>query len=191
MKKTFGKKSTKGRTFLENIFRQNTSIPNFIAFDLGRADDLEDSEGGFFTIGEHSPKADPEDPEGIEKNSVKIEQYPKGGSSWTALVDKITVNGVAIPLKSMFKTTPKGKVVALLDTGAPKSVMSKNLRDSIYDLVEGSGQLENRKWHIPCLSTPNVVFTLGYVRSPMFYCRHLINVLHATEGKTSRCIHLI
>lgn len=167
MKKTFGKKSTKGRTFLENIFRQNTSIPNFIAFDLGRADDLEDSEGGFFTIGEHSPKADPEDPEGIEKNSVKIEQYPKGGSSWTALVDKITVNGVAIPLKSMFKTTPKGKVVALLDTGAPKSVMSKNLRDSIYDLVEGSGQLENRKWHIPCLSTPNVVFTLGGQDFPM------------------------
>ena len=48
IKSLYGEDATWGRSLLQNIFSQDGSQPNFIAIDLTRAGDLEDTNGGSF-----------------------------------------------------------------------------------------------------------------------------------------------
>lgn len=165
VKKKYGKDATWGRSVLHNIFDRNPSEPNFIAIDLARSDDLEDTLGGSFDIGEYNEKY------AAVAQAPKLAQFPKGGNRWATLLDGVTVDGAAVKLKSTAKGVPKGKMQALLDTGDPTAIIPVSLFDGIYSKIPGAvlwvNEKKTRRWLVPCNSTASVSFNFGGQEFPV------------------------
>jgi len=158
IKSLYGPDATWGRSVLQNIFAQNPSQPNFVAIDLTRTDDLEDTAGGSLLIGEYDDKY------AAVAEKPKLPQYPKGGDRWTILLDGISVDGEAITVKSTIPGVPVGSAQALLDTGDPMSTFPVAIFDAIYSKVPGSALYNTdsgRAWFIPCNTTTHVEFQFG------------------------------
>lgn len=158
IKSLYGPDATWGRSVLQNIFAQNASQPNFVAIDLTRTDDLEDTGGGSLLIGEYDDKY------AAVAEKPKLPQYPKGGDRWTTLLEGISVDGEAITVKSTIPGVPTGSAQALLDTGDPTSILPVAIYDAIYSKVSGSALYSTdsgRVWLIPCSTTTHVEFHFG------------------------------
>ncbi|KAG6844198.1 hypothetical protein H0H87_008984 [Tephrocybe sp. NHM501043] len=153
----YGATATWGASVLKNIFAQNASQPNFIAVDLARTQDLESTAGGSFNIGEYEPTY------ASVVSAPKIPIYPPNASRWTGLLDGITINNATVELgKSVIADTPKGKAVALFDTGSPGGVFSNAIMREIYSRIEGAAFDDVLSmWIIPCTATPEVEVVLG------------------------------
>jgi len=158
IKSLYGPDATWGRSVLKNIFAQNPSQPNFVAIDLSRTDDLEDTGGGSLSIGEYDDKY-----AGVAKKP-KLPQYPKGGDRWTILLEGISVDGKVVPVQSTISGIPTGSAQALLDTGDPTSVFPVAIHDAIYSSVPGSAKYSDdtgQVWFIPCNTTILVEVQFG------------------------------
>ena len=158
IKRRYGASATWGQGFLQNIFQAHPDQPNFIAIDLARTDDLEDTAGGSFGIGEYEDKW-----ESIA-NSPKLAQWPKGGDRWTTLLEGVKVDGVTVPLNSTIRGVPRGSMLALLDTGDPTDIMPSWLRDAIYSKIPGAvpyTDKDGKVWIVPCNATASVSFQFG------------------------------
>lgn len=159
----YGEGATWGHSVLQNIFDQHPDQPNYIAIDLARTHDWEDTDGGSFGIGEVEEKY------AAVLNTPKLPQFPKGGPRWTVLLEGIKVNGSPIELKSRISGVPAGRMQALLDTGDPNAIMPTFLRNAIYSNIPGAifwdTEDGDRIWIVPCNSTANVVLTFGYACS--------------------------
>jgi len=158
IKSLYGADATWGRSVLKNIFAQNASQPNFIAIDLTRTDDLEDTNGGSLLIGEYDDKY-----AGVAEK-LKLPQYPKGGDRWTILLEGISVDGKAVAVQSTIADVPAGSAQALLDTGAPTAVFPVAIHDAIYSSVPGAASYSDdtgRVWFIPCNTTTHVEVQFG------------------------------
>ena len=81
----YGPEATWGKSVLDNIFEQHPDEPNFIAIDLARTDDLEDTSGGSFGIGEYDSRYL------AVKNAPKLAQFPKGGDIRSLIQSKHNV----------------------------------------------------------------------------------------------------
>ena len=175
---TYGPTATWGGPFLSNVFAQNTSSPNFIAIDLARTEDLEDTSGGSFDIGEYDARYV------AIQNAPKLPQFPPGSDSWQTLLDGITVNGKNIAVTSGVKGVPKGKTVAALDTGTPTSAFTTNVVNQIYGSVVGAVNApHDYGWILPCNATPNIEFSFGYVISELPLCQGAI-LINLDRGQT-------
>jgi saccharopepsin len=153
---TYGATATWGQPFLTNVFAQNTSSPNFIAIDLARTDDLEDTSGGSFDIGEYDSRYV------AIQEAPKLPQFPAGSDSWQTLLDGIQVNGKDITMTSGVRGAPNGKAVAALDTGTPTSAFTTKVVNQIYGSVTGAVFISNDYgWALPCNATPDVEFSFG------------------------------
>jgi len=157
VQRRYGNSATWGNSVLYNIFDQNPSQPNVIAMRLSRTDDLEDTKGGSFTIGEY----DPDYADDVTK-SPKLAQYPEGGSRWTTLLEDICIDGKSIPLKSMIRGVPAGRVQPMLDTGVPTASFPAPLWDAIYSSIPGAVKYNKELWLVPCNSTTIVELEFGY-----------------------------
>ena len=165
IRSTYGATATWGQPFLSNVFAQNTSSPNFIAIDLARTDDLEDTSGGSFDIGEYDSRY-----VAIE-NAPKLPQFPAGSDSWQTLLDGITVDGKDITITSGVQGAPNGKAVAALDTGTPTSFFTTKVVNQIYRSVAGAVHApQDYVWILPCNAAPDVEFSFGYVISDLLLC---------------------
>ncbi|KAJ2924799.1 hypothetical protein H1R20_g12274, partial [Candolleomyces eurysporus] len=155
----WGQNATWGSSVLKNIFSQDGhNGSNFIALDLSRTDDLEDTDGGSFSIGEYA------EPWKAVAQAPKLYQYPQGGDRWTTLLEGISVGGTPLNLSSLVRNATEGRLVTLLDTGDPTAVIPRNVRNDLYSRIPGAvtfTQGESRTWLIPCNTTTIVEFTFG------------------------------
>jgi len=156
IKSKYGPSADWGKSVLKSIFDQDPSKPNFIAFDLARTDDLEDTQGGSFGIGEYDTKW------AAIANSPKLPQFPEGGSRWTTLLEGISVDGTSIPVVSTIKGVPSGKAIALLDTGDPTSIFPVAIFDAIYSHIPGAVKYAAESvWILPCNTTASLALSFG------------------------------
>ncbi|KAJ2925291.1 hypothetical protein H1R20_g11803, partial [Candolleomyces eurysporus] len=160
VKGQWGQNATLGSTVLTNIFSQDgRNESNFIALDLSRTDDLEDTDGGSFSIGEYA------EPWKAVAQAPKLYQYPQGGYRWTTLLDGITVGGTPLSLSSLLRGVPEGRLIAFIDTGDSAAVLQRNLQNDLYSYIPGAAtfsQGDSRVWIIPCNTTTIVEFTFGF-----------------------------
>lgn len=145
-----------GRSFITNLFAENSSLPNNFDVSLGREDAVEDGSGTFVISG-HAPSfADVTD----------VPMIPRIGTDrWTFAVDEMRVNGGSVPFnKSSVADAPDGKLVALLDTGFSFPPLPRAAVDAIYRTIPGSVfSVPDNSYYVPCNSTTMVSFFLGYV----------------------------
>ena len=148
-----------GKLRAENIFSQDgLNGTNFIALDLARTDDLEDVNGGSFSIGEYA------EPWKAVAQAPKLYQYPRGGYRWTTLLEGITVGGTPLNLSSQFRDAPEGRLVSFFDTGVSYTDVPSNVRNQLYSLIPGAVTFtvpEERLWILPCNTTTIVEFIFG------------------------------
>ncbi|KAJ1304596.1 hypothetical protein OPQ81_005739 [Rhizoctonia solani] len=159
--------ATWGRSLLSNLFLQEPSTPNHIAFALERAGDLDDMAEGAFDVGEILPQY------AVVNNSPSIPLWPENANRWTVLLDGMNVNNLPVPLNSTFEgdnasDPPQGKSLALLDTGASFALIPKWAVDAIYGHIPGSVYLsEDALWAVPCMGEAKVTFSIGGVSVPI------------------------
>jgi len=158
IKARYGNTATWGQSVLQNIFDQQPNQPKFIALYLSRTDDLEDTQGGSFFIGEYDPKfAD-------VARSPELPQHPVGGDRWTTLLEGIYVGGEAISITSSIGGVPAGRALALLDTGVPTALFPAAIWNAIYSLVPGAAKYHGNNytlWVVPCNTTTIVELVFG------------------------------
>ena len=123
-------------------------------------------------IGEYDP-----DYAAVTK-SPKLVQYPEAGDRWTTLLEGIYVDGRSIPLTSMIKEVPAGRVQPLLDTGVPTAAFPAPMFDAIYSSIPGAVKYGQGLWIIPCNTTTIVELAFGCVFYQVFlWSLTLTNVL--------------
>ena len=125
VKEKYGSAATWGQSVLHNIFDQHPTAPNFMGVSLSRTDDLEDTSGGSFSIGEYDPTF------AAIATEPQLPQFPVGGDRWTTLLEGIIVGGRSIPVTSTMDNVPAGHGVALLDTGDPAAMFPTAVWDGI------------------------------------------------------------
>ncbi|KAH8107881.1 acid protease [Cristinia sonorae] len=174
-----------GNTVLNNIFRTNTSTPNFITVLLGRSNDPTDLFPGDFTVGSvldgfenitSMPK--------LPVNEVKT----NNGQHWQASLDvngTIGPDGQPIVLNSRVKGAGQ-KLVAAFDTGFSLPQVPRAMADAIYGRVPGA-ELKNLTgvgggpiYTVPCDAELNITFVLGGVRIPI----HPLDTVSDSLGRT-------
>ncbi|CAA7263719.1 unnamed protein product [Cyclocybe aegerita] len=161
----YGNEATWGASVLKNIFEQHPEQPNFVALELGRSEDLEDTDGGEFTIGEYAPE------HAVVANATKLAQYPKGGNRWTTLLEGVYVEGEAIAVGSDIPGVPAGHAQVLLDTGDPSAILPTATANAIYSRVPGAALYEaptgEHMWIVPCNTTTLVELSFAGQRYPI------------------------
>ncbi|CAL1714604.1 unnamed protein product [Somion occarium] len=166
---SFGRNNTQGRTFLGNIFAQNTSAPNLFTVLLGRTDDPNGDQEGVFTIGEYEPvfKNITSQPKlnRTPAQLVNITTEPR----WSIQMDKMVVNRKEFKFnKSNVAEAAAGKTVMVLDTGFTFSQFPPAAVDFIYSSIEGSKfNKTSGLWEVPCENTTNLEFDFGGKKFPI------------------------
>jgi saccharopepsin len=103
--------SSSGRTLLYNLFQDNPSEPNFIAFSLQSSSDGDGIEGSF-AIGETDPQY------ANVMNTNKVPTWPViAPSRWNVLLDSFIVGTQTNDVSSTVPGVPANKAVVLLDSG--------------------------------------------------------------------------
>lgn len=103
--------SSSGRTLLYNLFQNNPSEPNFIAFSLQSTSDG-DGVQGTFSVGETDPLY------ANVTSTNKIPTWPTTAPSrWNVLLDSLIVGTQTIPVSTTVAAAPPNKAVVLLDSG--------------------------------------------------------------------------
>ncbi|GJJ15298.1 hypothetical protein Clacol_009574 [Clathrus columnatus] len=151
-----------GDPFLDNVFRQNTSTPNFVTVLLQRVGDDEPTINGQFTISEIVPgmeniQSQPQVPVTVVTNQETPNQH------WSTLIDAVYgPDGHLVPITSTVPGTPSGKFVVAYDTGFTFPQVPRQLSDAIYGRVQGAEyDQQDGFWIIPCEQELNVTFTIG------------------------------
>ena len=155
-----------GDPFLDKVFRQNTSTPNFVTFVLGRDGDSGDTIQGEFTIGEVIPNL------ANITNQPKVPVHPASihaDQHWSGTLDGILgPDGKSIGLTSVVFGTPSNKLVAIYDTGFTLPQVPRDVSDAIYGRVPGASyDTSNGWWTIPCTQEVNLTIVIGGQNYPV------------------------
>ncbi|TCD60070.1 hypothetical protein EIP91_010788 [Steccherinum ochraceum] len=152
-----------GNTVLNNIFRTNTSTPNFITVILGRSDDPTDRFPGDFTVGS------------ILDGYTNVSSMPKlpvsevatgSGQHWQTQLDvngTLGPDGQPVAVQSVVKGAGN-KLQAAFDTGFSLPQVPKAMADAFYGRVPGA-QFQNitgvgEIYTLPCETELNITFVL-------------------------------
>ncbi|KAJ7110705.1 aspartic peptidase domain-containing protein [Mycena crocata] len=147
--------------FLLNVFDAHPDDVNLIAISLSRTDDLESSAEETFTIMEVSEKF------AAVTDTTPVPLFPGDSGRWSVLVDRITVDGVNIPIVANVKATPKGSLVAVIDTGTTLGTLPPDTLYAIYSQIPGASfEVDGDKMNfiIPCNATSIVTFVIGELK---------------------------
>lgn len=145
-----------GHDFLYNVFAQNSSAPNFIAFQLERKNDLASDTDSIFAIGELEAKYN-----GISQTQ-KISTWPVSSPKrWSVLLDGYEyADGIKRTLATKVDGAPSS--IILLDTGASYAYASQDLVTGLYGSVQGAS-FDSTKgmWVVPCDQEVNFSLWIG------------------------------
>jgi len=118
-----------GHSLLYNMFSQNLSEPNYIAFSLQRTSDPTDNVQGTFLIGE------------VDSNYTAVTTAPpiatfpdSNPSRWTVILDALLIGSKVVEVASTVPDAPSNQAVVLVDTGSSYSYGRVHLR-SLRELM--------------------------------------------------------
>jgi hypothetical protein len=150
-----GTNSSTGRSLLYNLFADNPSLPNFIAFALESSQDSADDIGGSFSVGEYEPKYS------AVVNNTAIPTWPTNSPKrWNVLLDAIIVGGTTITPTTTVVGAPKA--VTLLDSGTTYTYAPTDICNAIYGDVDGAHfDSDSGQWIVPCSIEIDLAFQFG------------------------------
>ncbi|KAG8906485.1 hypothetical protein FRB99_006800 [Tulasnella sp. 403] len=134
-----------GHSFFDNVFTQNTSQPNYIAFLLERKNGQPTDVDGSFAIGEI------DQPYTGIRQTQKISTWPvREPMRWTVLMDGYEyADGVKRTLETKVEDAPSS--VILLDTGASYAYAPTDIVNGLYGNVPGASfDTTMGMWNVPC-----------------------------------------
>lgn len=161
-------------TFLDSIFAQNTSTPNFMTIILGRTEDPTDVFPGDFTIGEVHPNyTDVTNAPKLLVTDVPLRE--QGDQHFQILLDKdglLGPDGQALKIKTKVDDTKDDyQPTAIIDTGFSLSQVPKHVADGIYSRYTGAEFMNvsgiGATWIVPCEMEVNITFTVGGQQFPI------------------------
>ncbi|KAG9227430.1 hypothetical protein PTI98_010955 [Pleurotus ostreatus] len=164
-------KGDAGDTLLTNIFQQNQTQQNYITMLLDRKGDPREAFTGQMTISELVPTF--ENITTMPKLDVKmLLKLIDSDQHWQAVTDSdngvIGPDGSVLKMKSLVPKAPKGKFVAVIDSGFTFSQVPRDISDAIYGRVRGAVyDTENEYWTVPCGQYLSLSFRFGGVEYPV------------------------
>ncbi|KAK0486964.1 aspartic peptidase domain-containing protein [Armillaria luteobubalina] len=160
-----GTGSSQGRSLLYNLFAQNPSEPNFIAFSFQRSTSANDDVSGSFTIGEY------ETAYSKVAETDAISTWPVSSPKrWSLLVEALLVGNQTILPSSATGGAPSNKAVVVLDTGTSYS-------GSYYDSSLA-------QWSVPC----NAEIDMAIQIAGKVYPLHPLDVVPTVVGDNTTCV---
>lgn len=179
-----------GDPFLDNVFIQDKTSPNFITVMLSRVGDTGKQVKGEFSIGE------------VSEDLSAVNNQPKlpiqaltaqlaGNQHWTSLVDGIIgPNGQSIQTISQVSGVKHGQMVAVYDSGFTYPQVPKQISDAIYSQVPGAQfDTADNTWIVPCNQEVNLTFVIGGQKYPIhpFDVAMDVNITNNLNQPTGLC----
>lgn len=175
--------SSSGRSLLYNMFMQNPSEPNFIAFALERStDDNADSDDveGSFSVGEYDPAH-----VGVA-NTTAIPTWPVlSPKRWSLLLEAYMIGSVTLLPTTQVADVPSNRAVVVLDTGTSWSYVPSDVANNIYSGVSGA-QFSSGigQWVLPCDAEVDMALQFGGQIFPL----HPLDVNIKNPSDSSQCL---
>jgi Eukaryotic aspartyl protease len=172
-----------GDPFLNRVFAQNASTPNYITFTLGRTETPNETFPSEFTIGElitglEAVTSNPQLPVQI------VSPQEISGQHWTLQVDAIIgPDGEQINVQSGVPNS--NKLVAVLDTGFSFPPVPSAVSDAFYGRVQGAQfSSDDGVWIVPCEQELNVSFVIGNITYPIHPLDTVMEAGTYSDGST-------
>nr|GAT59419.1 acid protease [Mycena chlorophos] len=168
-----------GRSLLYNLFQDNPSDPNYIAFALQRDTESSDTVQGSFSIGEVDPTYS------AVLNSTPISTWPVSEPSrWNVLLEALLLgDGSAIIPNTSVSTAPSNRAVVLLDSGTSYTYVTNEIAQAIYGHIPGA-YLEDSQWVVPCSYEVDVALQIAGEVFPV----HPLDMAPQSSTNTSLCV---
>ena len=133
----------------------NPALPNNFDVELARTSELDGEADGAFVISGHA--------DGFEEVASAPQLSRVSDQHWSIVMDAMKVNGQAFSFnKSRISGTPKGKIVAALDTGFSFPPLPPAAVDAIYGSIPGAlYDTISQVWLVPCNGSTNLTFVFG------------------------------
>ncbi|KAJ7276396.1 aspartic peptidase domain-containing protein [Mycena haematopus] len=166
-----------GRSLLFNLFLDNPSEPNYIAFSLQRSTDASDTIEGTFSIGETEPQY------AAVMNANAISTWPVSNPNrWNVLLDAILVGNTVV--------TPNTHPVVLLDSGTSYSYAPTEICQAIYGGVPGAQYNASLgQWTLPCDAEVDIALPNLGTRSPgQVFPLHPLDITVPYLSDSSFCV---
>ncbi|QRV72563.1 aspartyl protease [Ceratobasidium sp. AG-Ba] len=158
---------TWGRSLMSNIFLDDPSTPNHIAFLLDRAGDLSGTDTGCFDIGSYAAGYEAVTKE--QKHEV-FSGFENFVAQWNMILTGLSVNGQAQKLESGIKVNethgmtnlpPAGSISVLFDTGTSAAQIPAEAYKVLYESMGGVVINGTSMYAVPCLAEAALDFTFG------------------------------
>lgn len=162
--------SSSADSVLSRIFSQNTTTANYLTIMLDRLGDPGNVLTGQLTVAEVVPGF--ENITNMPKLEVdKVHKLTDEDQHWQTYTDVngiIGPDGQPISVKSIVPSAPKGRLVAVFDSGYTLPQVPRALSDAIYGRVQGAAYNEaSGVWTVPCGQEVNLTFIFGGVEYPI------------------------
>ncbi|KAJ7771356.1 aspartic peptidase domain-containing protein [Mycena maculata] len=173
-----------GRSLLYNLFQDNPSEPNYIAFALQRSTDTNDTVQGTFCIGEVEPEY------AAVLNGTALPTWPVSyPSRWNVLLEALLVQTSAgttvVTPTTTVVNAPSNRAVVLLDSGTSYTYAPTAICDAIYSGISGAEySSELGQWTIPCEAEVDIALQFGGEVFPI----HPLDVTPTSLDNTSLCV---
>ncbi|KAJ3976212.1 aspartic peptidase domain-containing protein [Lentinula raphanica] len=175
--------SSSGRSLLYNLFMQNPSEPNFIAFALERSsDDDADSDDveGSFSIGEYDPAYT------AVANKTSIPTWPVvSPKRWSVLLEAYMIGSSTLSPSTQVANVPSNRAVVVLDTGTSWSYAPEDVCELIYSGVSGAQYSSDiGQWVLPCDAEIDMALQFGGQIFPL----HPLDINIKNPSDSSTCL---
>ncbi|TFY78513.1 hypothetical protein EWM64_g5503 [Hericium alpestre] len=169
-----------GRSILYNLFNDNPSEPNSIAFSMQRSLDATDDIPGTFMIGEFDPDYT------SVNNSKPISTFPVSSPRrWTVLLDALLNGNNVISVSSNVPNAPSNRAVVLIDSGTSYSYAPTSVCQAIYGNIPGASfDSSTGFWNVPC----NVEVDLALQFAGQVFPLHPLDITPASLTSAGSCI---
>ncbi|KAE9410507.1 acid protease [Gymnopus androsaceus JB14] len=175
--------SSSGRSLLYNMFMQDPSEPNFIAFALERStDDDADSDDvtGSFSIGEYDPAYV------AVANTTSIPTWPTvSPTRWSVLLEAYMIGSETYTPTTQVADVASNRAVVVLDTGTSWSYAPMDVCEIIYSGISGAQYSSALgQWVLPCDAEINMALQFGDQVMPL----HPLDINIQNPSDTSQCL---
>ncbi|KAJ4478066.1 acid protease [Lentinula aciculospora] len=175
--------SSSGRSLLYNLFMQNPSEPNFIAFALERSsDDDADSDDveGSFSIGEYDPAYT------TVANKTSIPTWPTvSPTRWSVLLEAYMIGSDTLTPSTQVADVPSNRAVVVLDTGTSWSYVPTDVSEIIYSGISGAKYSSDiGQWVLPCDAEIDMALQFGGQIFPL----HPLDINIKNPSDSSTCL---
>ncbi|KAJ7498927.1 aspartic peptidase domain-containing protein [Mycena latifolia] len=175
-----GTGASTGRSLLYNLFQDNPSEPNFIAFALQRSTDSSDTVQGSFSIGEYEPEY------AAVMNATALSTWPVSSPSrWNVLLEALLVGNTVVTPTTTVAGAPSNRAVVLLDSGTSYTYAPTAICDAIYSGVSGAQYSATLgQWVVPCDAEVDIALQFGGKVFPI----HPLDVTPTSLSNASLCV---